>query len=162
VFTARYALSPYIKQIRFVFKGLNWSCAVRPFIVTTVLFQRTTGWATLSILTSHVLLLLLVQLSLCLSMHLTMKRNGGGLSSIPPFVITTGTLFYVTTRIQSPLRPFSHDGKQRQRLRLFHFTVTWYRRALIWCDAITIRISLSYLRNVLENIPLLLADIRHI
>jgi hypothetical protein len=23
VFTARYALSPYIKQIRFVFKGLN-------------------------------------------------------------------------------------------------------------------------------------------
>jgi hypothetical protein len=26
VFTARYALSPYIKQIRFVFKGLNWNC----------------------------------------------------------------------------------------------------------------------------------------
>jgi hypothetical protein len=25
VFTARYALSPYIKQIRFVFKGLNLS-----------------------------------------------------------------------------------------------------------------------------------------
>jgi hypothetical protein len=25
VFTARYALSPYIKQIRFVFKGLNYS-----------------------------------------------------------------------------------------------------------------------------------------
>jgi hypothetical protein len=24
VFTARYALSPYIKQIRFVFKGLIW------------------------------------------------------------------------------------------------------------------------------------------
>jgi hypothetical protein len=24
VFTARYALSPYIKQIRFVFKGLNF------------------------------------------------------------------------------------------------------------------------------------------
>jgi hypothetical protein len=24
VFTARYALSPYIKQTRFVFKGLNW------------------------------------------------------------------------------------------------------------------------------------------
>jgi hypothetical protein len=24
VFTARYALSPYIKQIRFVFKGLKW------------------------------------------------------------------------------------------------------------------------------------------
>jgi ribosomal protein S19 len=24
VFTARYALSPYIKQIRFVFKGLMW------------------------------------------------------------------------------------------------------------------------------------------
>jgi hypothetical protein len=26
VFTARYALSPYIKQIRFVFKGLNKPC----------------------------------------------------------------------------------------------------------------------------------------
>jgi hypothetical protein len=26
VFTARYALSPYIKQIRFVFKGLWWKC----------------------------------------------------------------------------------------------------------------------------------------
>jgi hypothetical protein len=24
VFTARYALSPYIKQTRFVFKGLKW------------------------------------------------------------------------------------------------------------------------------------------
>jgi hypothetical protein len=30
VFTARYALSPYIKQIRFVFKGLNRSSARRP------------------------------------------------------------------------------------------------------------------------------------
>jgi hypothetical protein len=28
VFTERYALSPYIKQIRFVFKGLNLSCTV--------------------------------------------------------------------------------------------------------------------------------------
>jgi hypothetical protein len=27
VFTARYALSPYLKQIRFVFKGLN-NCAI--------------------------------------------------------------------------------------------------------------------------------------
>jgi hypothetical protein len=27
VFTARYALSPYIKQISFVFKGLSSSCA---------------------------------------------------------------------------------------------------------------------------------------
>jgi hypothetical protein len=32
VFTARYALSPYIKQIRFVFKGLNsvnWKGALK-------------------------------------------------------------------------------------------------------------------------------------
>jgi hypothetical protein len=29
VFTARYALSPYIKQIRFVFKGLNWNRLLR-------------------------------------------------------------------------------------------------------------------------------------
>jgi hypothetical protein len=29
VFTARYALSPYIKQIRFVFKGLNGSSGNR-------------------------------------------------------------------------------------------------------------------------------------
>jgi hypothetical protein len=29
VFTARYALSPYIKQIRFVFKGLRKSLHVR-------------------------------------------------------------------------------------------------------------------------------------
>jgi hypothetical protein len=28
VFTARYALSPYIKQIRFVFKGLVCRCAI--------------------------------------------------------------------------------------------------------------------------------------
>jgi hypothetical protein len=27
VFTARYALSPYLKQIHFVFKGLNMSAA---------------------------------------------------------------------------------------------------------------------------------------
>jgi hypothetical protein len=30
VFTARYALSPYIKQIRFVFKGLMWAGIWRP------------------------------------------------------------------------------------------------------------------------------------
>jgi hypothetical protein len=30
VFTARYALSPYIKQIRFVFKGLNFILRVHP------------------------------------------------------------------------------------------------------------------------------------
>jgi hypothetical protein len=47
VFTARYALSPYIKQIRFVFKGLNSvslgthfplsSCIVVEFIVIVVI-----------------------------------------------------------------------------------------------------------------------------
>jgi hypothetical protein len=40
VFTARYALSPYIKQIRFVFKGLKvyWLVYLSPFIgsLTTV------------------------------------------------------------------------------------------------------------------------------
>jgi hypothetical protein len=30
VFTARYALSPYIKQIRFVFKGLKWHFGAQP------------------------------------------------------------------------------------------------------------------------------------
>jgi hypothetical protein len=28
VFTARYALSPYTKQIRFLFKGLNYTCQI--------------------------------------------------------------------------------------------------------------------------------------
>jgi hypothetical protein len=38
VFTARYALSPYIKQIRFVFKGLNnalqFHCTQIPGVIT--------------------------------------------------------------------------------------------------------------------------------
>jgi hypothetical protein len=39
VFTARYALRPYIKQIRFVFKGLNRRL-VEPQWVWTVLERR--------------------------------------------------------------------------------------------------------------------------
>jgi hypothetical protein len=35
MFTARYALSPYIKQIRFVFKGLNEQIALHIHCVLT-------------------------------------------------------------------------------------------------------------------------------
>jgi L-arabinose isomerase len=38
VFTARYALSPYIKQIRFVFKGLN-NAAKIPFQIFNYCFM---------------------------------------------------------------------------------------------------------------------------
>jgi hypothetical protein len=36
VFTARYALSPYIKQIRFVFLGLNQAAAAVVVVVVVV------------------------------------------------------------------------------------------------------------------------------
>jgi hypothetical protein len=38
VFTARYALSPYIKQIRFVFKGLIPVCAWERYLSTSTQF----------------------------------------------------------------------------------------------------------------------------
>jgi hypothetical protein len=45
VFTARYTLSPYIKQIRFVFKGLNQFCLVFYRTVSeSVLSQREPWW----------------------------------------------------------------------------------------------------------------------
>jgi hypothetical protein len=43
VFTARYALSPYIKQIRFVFKGLICTCAV-PAVSFICLSVRLHNW----------------------------------------------------------------------------------------------------------------------
>jgi hypothetical protein len=39
VFTARYALSPYVKQIRFVFKGLRKR--IKESIVSAVISQNT-------------------------------------------------------------------------------------------------------------------------
>jgi hypothetical protein len=39
VFTARYALSPYIKQIRFVFKGLNQSTVPDSILVDILYYS---------------------------------------------------------------------------------------------------------------------------
>jgi hypothetical protein len=44
VFTARYALSPYIKQIRFFFKGLSISCIERNMLCYLFDCTCTAGW----------------------------------------------------------------------------------------------------------------------